>query len=440
MVWVNAVIQGILLGGLYALYAAGLSLVFGVMRIVNLAHGDIGVFAAYLAVLLAEHLSLSPWLSLLLVVPAMAVGGYLLQRLLLNATLDSGLAPLLATFGLAVVIENALQQGFSANSQRLQVGNLATSSIHLGSQIAIGWFPLITLLAAIGVLGGLQLMLRAHAARPRAARDLRRPRNAQLVGIDSKRIYGVAMAISLATAALAGIFLGIRTIFAPTCGSVGLIFAFEAVIIGGLGSIWGTLARRDRARRRTDGRRADQPGMGRARRPHRLPGRAARPSDRSFSRRHRHERISLAPARLARVLSARARLGACRRTAVARRLGRAEPRPAVHAARDPADVEPAGRLRRPGLDRPAGVYRHRRLRLLHPRRPRAIDAVRRRSRWPALVAAVISLPTAAVAFRLRGGYFAIGTWVIAEIFHLLTVNWSYVGGGSGTTILSRRRH
>lgn len=241
MVWVNAVIQGILLGGLYALYAAGLSLVFGVMRIVNLAHGDIGVFAAYLAVLLAEHLSLSPWLSLLLVVPAMAVGGYLLQRLLLNATLDSGLAPLLATFGLAVVIENALQQGFSANSQRLQVGNLATSSIHLGSQIAIGWFPLITLLAAIGVLGGLQLMLR-HTPLGRALRATSDDqRNAQLVGIDSKRIYGVAMAISLATAALAGIFLGIRTIFAPTSGSVGLIFAFEAVIIGGLGSIWGTL-------------------------------------------------------------------------------------------------------------------------------------------------------------------------------------------------------
>lgn len=241
MVWVNAVVQGILLGGLYALFAAGLSLVFGVMRLVNLAHGDLSVLAAYGALLLADHFALSPWLALVIVVPAMALGGYVLQRLVLNATLDSGLAPLLATFGLAVIIQNALLQGFSANSQRLQVGNIATSSIQITNQLAIGWFPLITLIAAVAVLLSLQLLLR-YTSLGRALRATSDDqRAAQLVGIDNRRLYGIAMAISLATAALAGIFLGIRTIFDPSAGPVRLIFAFEAVIIGGLGSLWGTL-------------------------------------------------------------------------------------------------------------------------------------------------------------------------------------------------------
>jgi branched-chain amino acid transport system permease protein len=241
MVWVNAVIQGVLLGGLYALFAAGLSLVFGVMRLVNLAHGDLSVLAAYGSLLLADHFSLNPWLSLIVVIPAMAFGGYVLQRLVLNATLDSNLAPLLATFGLAVIIQNSLLQGFSADSQRLQVGNVATSSIRITSQVSIGWFPLITLIAAVVVLVGLQLLLR-FTSLGRALRATSDDQQAaQLVGIDNRRLYGIAMAISLSTAALAGIFLGIRTIFAPSAGPVRLIFAFEAVIIGGLGSLWGTL-------------------------------------------------------------------------------------------------------------------------------------------------------------------------------------------------------
>src|ERR1700690_1674202 len=122
MVWTNAVIQGILLGGLYALFAAGLSLVFGVMRLVNLAHGDLIVLSAYLALLLADHLSLSPWLAILIVVPVMAAGGFVLQLGVLNFTLDSGLAPLLATFGLAIVIQNVLLEEFSANEQGLNAG------------------------------------------------------------------------------------------------------------------------------------------------------------------------------------------------------------------------------------------------------------------------------------------------------------------------------
>jgi branched-chain amino acid transport system permease protein len=241
MVWVNQVIQGILLGGLYALLAAGLSLVFGVMRLVNLAHGDLSVIAAYLAFVFADDLGVNPLVTLALVVPAMAAIGFVLQYALLNFTLDSGLAPLLATFGLAVVIQNVLQEQFSADTHRLQVGSIGTKSIHVASEITIGWFPLVTLIAAVAVLVGLQLLLR-HTALGRALRATSDDqRAAQLVGIDNQRIYAIATAISLATVAVAGIFLFARTQFAPTYGPLRLIFAFEAVIIGGLGSLWGTL-------------------------------------------------------------------------------------------------------------------------------------------------------------------------------------------------------
>jgi branched-chain amino acid transport system permease protein len=242
MVWTNAVIQGILLGGLYALFAAGLSLVFGVMRLVNLAHGDLIVLSAYLALLLADHLSLSPWLAMLVVVPVMAAGGFVLQLGVLNFTLDSGLAPLLATFGLAIVIQNVLLEEFSANEQGLNAGAIETNSIHVTNQISIGWLPLLTLVAAVALLLGLQFFIhRTSLGRAlRATSD--DSKAAQLVGIDNRRLYGIAMAIAMATAAVAGIFLGIRTTFGPFTGPVRLIYAFEAVIIGGLGSLWGTLA------------------------------------------------------------------------------------------------------------------------------------------------------------------------------------------------------
>lgn len=241
MVWLNAVVQGILVGGLYALFATGLSLVFGVMRLVNLAHGDLAILAAYIAVVLADHAGLSPWLSLLVVVPVMAAGGFVLQFAALNFTLDSGLAPLLATFGLAIIIQNALQEGFTANVHGLDAGAIGTDSIRVASQISVGWLPLLTFAVAVLLLGGLQLVLRftSLGRALRATSDDQRA--AQLVGIDNRRLYAIAMAISLGTAAVAGIFLGMRTTFDPYAGPVRLIFAFEAVIIGGLGSLWGTL-------------------------------------------------------------------------------------------------------------------------------------------------------------------------------------------------------
>jgi branched-chain amino acid transport system permease protein len=242
MSWVNAVVQGILLGGLYALVAAGLSLVFGVMRIVNLAHGVLAIGAAYLALLLGDHLGWNPFLALLLVVPVMAAVGYVLQRGLLDRALRGGeLAPLLVTFGLAVVLQNLLLEGFSADSERLDVGALGTASIRIADGLSIGWFPLLAAVVGVLIIAGLGQFL----ARTRTGRAMRATSDdqeaARLMGIDNRRLYALATAIALGTVAVAGVFLGARTTFDPGAGATTLIFAFEAVVIGGLGSLWGTL-------------------------------------------------------------------------------------------------------------------------------------------------------------------------------------------------------
>jgi branched-chain amino acid transport system permease protein len=242
MDWLNAIVQGVLLGGLYALLATGLSLVFGVMRLVNLAQGDLTILAAFLALSIVDATGVNPLLSLVVVVPLMMVGGYILQRLLLNFTLGRGvLPPILVTFGLAVILQNVLLKAYSADSQGLDAGAIEGSSLRLTDQLSVGWLPLITLIVAVVVLVGLQLLI----SRTGLGRSLRAtaddPGAASLVGIDPRHIYAVSMALALGTIAIGGVFLGIRTTFGPFDGPARLIFAFESVIIGGLGSLWGTL-------------------------------------------------------------------------------------------------------------------------------------------------------------------------------------------------------
>ena len=243
MAWVDTILQGLLLGGLYALFATGLSLIFGVMRIVNLAHGDLSILAAFLAVVAVETLGCNPFLALILVAPLMAGLGYALQMLALNRLLGRGiLPPILVTFGLSIIIQNALLETFSADSRRLNPGGIETASLSLGSSgLAIGWFPFITLGAAVLILVGLQLVIsRLSVGRAfRATSDDQE--TAELMGIDNRRLYGLAMAIYLGIVAVAGVFLGVRTTFTFSSGPDRLLFAFEAVIIGGLGSLWGTL-------------------------------------------------------------------------------------------------------------------------------------------------------------------------------------------------------
>ncbi len=243
MQWINAIIQGILLGGLYALLAAGLSLMFGVMRIVNLAHGALAILAAYIGLVIVQGTGVSPFIALIAVVPIMAGVGYLLQWGIFNRALRvGGLAPLLAAFGLAVVLSQLMQLKFSADSQSLQTGSLSIASIHITDEISIGVLPLMTFVVGVLVIFGLQVFLsKAPLGRAmRAASD--DPETVPLMGIDNRQVYALSTAIALGTVGIAGMFLGMRGNFDPNYGQAMLIFAFEAVIIGGLGSLWGTLA------------------------------------------------------------------------------------------------------------------------------------------------------------------------------------------------------
>jgi branched-chain amino acid transport system permease protein len=243
MEWLNVILQGVLVGGLYAMFAAGLALIFGVMRLVNIAHGDLIVLAAYMALVVTTGLGINPLVSLLVVVPLMALIGYALQRGILNQTLGPDLLPpLLVTFGLSVIIQNGLLELFTADSRKLQAGPIEVASINLGGGLAVGTLPLIQFVVAIAVIASLQLIFyRTALGRAfRATSD--DPAVAQLVGLDNRHVFALAMALSLAVVAIAGVFLAVRANFDPAIGPARLIFGFEAVIMGGLGSMWGTLA------------------------------------------------------------------------------------------------------------------------------------------------------------------------------------------------------
>jgi branched-chain amino acid transport system permease protein len=240
--WINVTINGVLVGGLYAMFAAGLSLIFGIMRLVNIAHGDLIVLAAYLALVTTQTLGISPLASLLIVAPIMGLIGYALQRLVLNRTLgDDLLPPLLVTFGLSVIIQNGLLELFSADSRRLQAGPIEVASFPLANGISIGVLPLLSFLVAVGVIAALQVVLYRTALGRAFRATADDPSVAQLMGLDNRHIFALAMALSLAVVAIAGVFLAVRANFDPAIGPARLIFGFESVIIGGLGSLWGTL-------------------------------------------------------------------------------------------------------------------------------------------------------------------------------------------------------
>lgn len=240
--WIDTLIQGILLGGLYSLYATGLSVIFGIMRLVNLAHGDLIVLGAFLILALTAA-GVPLGVACAIVVPVMFALGYLLQSVLLNRALGRNiLPPLLITFGLSIIVQNGLLETFSADTRRLDVGALQSASLPIGGGIAVGVMPLICLVAAIAVI----LALNGIFYRTAVGRAFRATSDdveiAQLMGINNRSIYALTMGISLAVCAVAAFFLGTRANFDPSIGPARLLYAFEAVIIGGLGSLWGTLA------------------------------------------------------------------------------------------------------------------------------------------------------------------------------------------------------
>jgi branched-chain amino acid transport system permease protein len=243
MAWVNAIIQGVLVGGLYALFACGLSLMFGVMKVVNLAHGDLAVVAGYVAIGVITVTHIPVLWSFLIVVPVMAALGYVLQRTILQGALDrSVLATLMVTFGLSVVIENGLLQFFTANTRGIGSGLALVSGSFSVGPIQIGDLLVVIFVTAVVVLLGLQYFLSAsrYGRLIRAVADDKEA--AQLAGADYRHVFGIAAAVAFGTVALGGIAYGMYAQLAPTTGTdTILLFAFAAVVIGGLGSLWGTL-------------------------------------------------------------------------------------------------------------------------------------------------------------------------------------------------------
>jgi branched-chain amino acid transport system permease protein len=243
MDFLNTLVQGIMLGGLYALFAAGLSVMFGVMRMVNLAHGDLAVVAAYIVVAILGGTFFPLWLVILVALPLFAVVGYFMHRTLFSRSLKAGpLSTLLVTFGLSIIIQNGLLQAFSADTRTLDMGALNTGAFRINESLSVSYLGLLTVFLAVAVIAAIQMFL----SRTRTGRMLRAvsddPGTASLVGANSRHLYAIATALAFGTVALAGIMSGARSSFDPSMGPTQLIFAFEAVVIGGLGSLWGTLA------------------------------------------------------------------------------------------------------------------------------------------------------------------------------------------------------
>jgi branched-chain amino acid transport system permease protein len=242
MIWLDVLVQGILLGGLYALFAAGLSLVFGIMRLVNLAHGDLIVFAAFAILLITATLGLNPFLAALIAAPLMFATGWALQRFVLNRVLGKDiLPPLLVTFGLSVALQNGMLEAFSADSQRLSVGPLESASIDLGP-VTVGTLPLLTFASAVAAIFVLNRIFYSTAL-GRAFRAVSDdPTTASLMGLNPKSVFAIATGLAMVIVTVAALYLGMRSNFDPSIGPARLLYAFQAVIIGGLGSLWGTLA------------------------------------------------------------------------------------------------------------------------------------------------------------------------------------------------------
>lgn len=243
MIWINQLSQGILLGSYYALLACGLSFMFGVMRIINLAHGSLAVAAAYGVWVLADRFEIHPFVGLMVAVPVMGLVGWALHYLVLERSAKEGeLVPILATFGLAVVIDNSMFSIFGADTRSLAnyIDTLAYDGTEIGP-LTFGHLSLLTFVVAVGLLGGLHLMLKhtALGRRIRAVAD--DPASAELSGVNAANANAIASGIAMMTVAVAGVFLAMRATVDPYAGPPQLIFAFEAVMIGGAGSLWGTL-------------------------------------------------------------------------------------------------------------------------------------------------------------------------------------------------------
>ena len=246
--WIDTLIQGLLLGGLYALFALGQSLLFGVMRLTNVAHGDFVILGAFAVFSLVAALgvvppSLAPWLAVACLLPVAFGAGYALQRFVVNGTLGHDPLPsLVVTFGLAIVIQNLLQEIYTADPRSIETAGLNTASIALPGGLAIGTLPLMIFVIAVVLTAAMQWLF-DYTALGRAFRAVSDDRDAaELMGLDHRHVYALATGTAFVLVAIAGALHGMKTTVAPSDGPALLLYAFEAVIIGGMGSFYGTLA------------------------------------------------------------------------------------------------------------------------------------------------------------------------------------------------------
>lgn len=235
----SPIVMGLLLGGLYALIALGLSLVFGVMKLINVAHGDLVVLGSYLAYAAMTILGVDPLLSLIVGMPLLFVIGFGIQKFLLSRAFKISMeAPLIIAFGISIILQNIFQIVWSPLSRGLTT-SYALKFFSLGSLR----IPLVHLLNFFIALAAMLLlrefMRRTYLGRAITAASQDR-RASQLMGINNERIYAFAFAIAMAIAALAGVCLGLTFPFTPISGVQFLIIAFGVVVLGGLGSIPGT--------------------------------------------------------------------------------------------------------------------------------------------------------------------------------------------------------
>ena len=243
MIWVETILNGIFLGGLYGLLGLGLALVFGVMRVINVSHGEFIVLAAYFGVMLvASFPGIHPLFLLLPIVIAMFAVGWAFQATMLNRVVESRnmIVPMLVTFGVSIVLRNGMLETFGANPKAIDAGDFARASFQLGG-LNIVIMPLATLLISVLLFAGLQFLIRRTQTGRMIRATADNPQIMRLMGVNPKRVYAVVMGISLALAGIAGLLLAMRTSFAANSGGDRILIAFEVVVLGGLGSFWGAL-------------------------------------------------------------------------------------------------------------------------------------------------------------------------------------------------------
>ncbi|MBC7977762.1 MAG: branched-chain amino acid ABC transporter permease, partial [Myxococcales bacterium] len=236
---VETLLNGLLVGGLYGVIGLGLSINFGTMRVVHLAHGDLIVLAAYFLVTILVPAGIPPLVAAAIVIPVLFVVGWALQRFVVGRSLGRGvLPPLIVTFGISMVLQNVLLLGATADARTLH-SSLASAGVHIGGLTVpvVRVLDFVVGLACLGIL----LLLLARTALGRALRATSDDsETARLMAIDPRTMYAAAAGIAAATGGVAGVLLAATSTFYPSTGSEMLLVAFEVVVVGGLGSLTGT--------------------------------------------------------------------------------------------------------------------------------------------------------------------------------------------------------